>query len=264
MKRPFLLRHLPDRLQASLFARHYRGRHGAWNGLYDAAPLTLAPGIGMRLVPGDIISDYIAFTGVYELDLSRHVAALADRGGTMIDVGANLGYFSLLWASRRSSNRVVAFEASPRNVELLRQNVAQNGLADQIQIVAKAAGRQAGRLSFDVGPADQTGWGGLAAAATDRTINVDVVRVDDVAPFEPIALLKVDTEGADAWALMGCERLFRAGLIDEVWFEEFKPRAEALGIAPGAGPAFLRSVGYLATPTGDPNGEMVEWSARRG
>ena len=86
------------------------------------------------------------------------------------------------------------------------------------------------------------------------------MRVDDYVPAgETVSLLKVDTEGADAWALMGCERLLRARAIEEIWFEEFKPRANALGIAPAAGATFLRSLGYTATPQGDPAAEMVEW-----
>ena len=95
-------------------------------------------------------------------------------------------------------------------------------------------------------------------------IEVNAVRVDDYVPAgTTVSLLKVDTEGADAWALMGCQRLLEARAIDEIWFEEFKPRAEALGIAPGAGATFLRSLGYSVTAQGDPAAEMVEWCALR-
>ena len=114
----------------------------------------------MTVLPGDVISDYIAFTGAYELALSRRVVELATRGGIMIDVGANLGYFSLLWASQRPDNRVIAFEASPRNVRLLDQNVRTNAFESRIRIVPCAAAATPGRLAFDVGPDDQTGWAG--------------------------------------------------------------------------------------------------------
>ena len=51
---------------------------------------------------------------------------------------------------------------------------------------------------------EQTGWGGLALTATDRCIEVDVVRVDEVITSnDPIAMLKVDTEGGGYVGLNG-------------------------------------------------------------
>jgi hypothetical protein len=93
---------------------------------------------------------------------------------------------------------------------------------------------------------------------------VNVVRVDEVISADnPIALLKVDIEGADIWALMGCERLLRAGVVREIWYEQNKPRMAALGIPFDAPQEYLRSVGYISTPHNDPTAELVEWSAVR-
>ena len=89
----------------------------------------------MKLVPGDCISDVIAFTGVYELKLSRRISELARRGGILIDVGANLGYYSLMWAALNPRNKCIAFEASPRNIEILRHNISTNGLDKQITLI---------------------------------------------------------------------------------------------------------------------------------
>ena len=97
-----------------------------------AAQVALAaPNISMEPVPGDSVSDEVAFTGCYETGLTRRVIELARRGGTMIDVGANLGYSSLLRLSTNSSNRCIAFEAAPRNVEILRHNISRNGLDER-------------------------------------------------------------------------------------------------------------------------------------
>ena len=241
----------------------YLGKHRDWLPLYEAAPLRYADGVVMELVPGDVISDCIAFTGLYELALTRRVAVLARRGGLLVEVGANLGYFTLLWAAAHPENRVVAFEASPRNVEILRRNVARNGLEGRVDVVAQAAGREQGQLRFDVGPVEQTGWGGFSpdGGGAGGSIEVDVVRVDDVLADAPVALLKVDVEGADAWALEGCGRLLKRKLVREVWYEENRPRMAALGIPPGAARDFLRSVGYAASPQSDPGGGTTEWSA---
>jgi len=252
---------LPDRLRALLVPR-FRRHRDAWLPLYRDAVLRFAPRHTLELVPGDVISDSIAFTGIWDLRLSRHLLLRARRGGVMIEVGANLGYFSVLWAAADANNRAIAFEASPRNVQLLRRNVARNDLGTRIEVIPCAAGRHAGSMSFDVGPPDQTGWGGLTTDAGGASVVVDVVRVDEaVEASGEIAFLKVDVEGADTWVLMGCERLLRERRIVEIWFEQNKPRMRALGIGAAEAGDFLRSVGYTSTPLGDPSADVVDWLA---
>ncbi len=216
----------------------------------------------MELVPGDVISDCIAFTGVYEPALTRRVVELARTGGTLVEVGANLGYFALLWAAANAGNKCVAVEASLRNVAILRRNIGVNGFESQIELFPVAAGQSPGVLRFDPGPAEQTGWGGFVGPGSSDGFDVQVVRIDDlVAADRPIALLKVDIEGADAWALEGCDRLLRRRVVREIWFEQNKPRMRALGLALDAAQTYLSSVGYVALPQGDASADVVEWRA---
>jgi precorrin-6B methylase 2 len=95
----------------------------------------------MKLVPGDLISDVIAFMGVYETPLTKRVADLARQGGVFVDVGANLGYFSLLWAALNKENKCYAFEASPRNIPLLNKNIRRNCFQSQLEVFPVAAGK---------------------------------------------------------------------------------------------------------------------------
>ena len=219
----------------------------------------------MQLVPGDRLSDVLAFTGCYEAELTQRVAELGRRGGTMIDVGANLGYFSLLWTSMHSSNRCMAFEAAPRNLEILKRNVSKNGLAERIRIFACAAADRPGKMLFDLGPEDQRGWGGIVREdRSGRSIEVESVRLDEVLALdEEIALLKIDTEGADTLVLLGCERLLKAGLVREIWFEENKPRMEKIGIRSGEAQKYLESLGYACSAHDDESNSLVQWSATR-
>jgi FkbM family methyltransferase len=246
-----------------MFVRFYRRNYKQWLPLYESASLKLTPAITMELLPGDVISDYIAFTGVYERRLTRRILELARSGGTFIDVGANLGYFTLLWAGSNPGNKCIAFEAAPRNIDILRRNISRNRLDAQVDVVPSAAGATPGTLRFDVGPADQTGWGGFTLdEGSARSIDVTVVRVDDlVGPDDTIALLKVDIEGADTWALLGCERLLKAGAIKEIWYEQHKPRMRSLGISLDDHQRYLKRMGYLSIPNTDPAGEIVEWHA---
>ena len=257
------MRLLPDRLKGAAWARWYHPPDEKWRYLFRNAPLRFAHQARMDLVPSDVISGCIAYTGFWELRLSRLLMRLARRGGTMIDVGANLGYFSLLWACAHPDNRCFAFEASPRNADLIKYNIERNHLAKRIRFFPLAAGREKGRLSFDTGPLEQTGWGGFTADSyRASTVMVDVVRVDEAVDAEGrISLLKIDIEGADTWALEGCEKMLQAKRIECIWFEQNKPRMRQLRIAEDAAEKYLRSVGYTTTPRSDVKRDVVDWMA---
>lgn len=257
--RPLILRLSPSRLQFWLLHRYYLPRRERWLPLYENAALRDAPGVCMHLIPGDVLSDRIAFAGhFFEHALSRRVIELGRAGGVMVDVGANLGYFSLLWASRHPANRVVAFEAAARNVETLRANVSRNGMEDRISIIPCAAAAEAGVVRFDPGPEQQRGWGGISMAETASSYEVKAVRVDEIVPEDTaVALLKVDTEGADTLVLMGCERLLKKGRIGEIWYEENWARREALGIPAGEAQRYLESMGYRVRALDKERSEFV-------
>jgi len=210
------------------------------------------------LVPGDVISGNIAFTGFYEWDLSRRIVGHARRGGLLVDVGANMGYFSLLWAGTNPTGRVVAVEASPRNIGLLRNNVKQNRLEDRITVIPHAAGDHAGSITFDAGPAEQTGWGGISRGPSANTITVPMVRIDEELRGTDIEVLKIDVEGSDTLVLLGCEGLLKERRIRTIYFEQNRHRMEQLGIPPDNAVRFLRGAGYECRPLG---ADAMEWIA---
>lgn len=263
MKPPLLIRALPPSLRISAFYRLYRPRRQHFAPLYDAARLYFAPEVSMRLMPFDEGHSCIAFTGIYELDLTRRIVDAARRGGTLVDVGANFGYYSLLWASGHAANRVVAYEASPRNVAHLEGNIETNGLASRIEIRRCALGRAPGRMPFDVGPAQESGWGGLAPRASAASVEVEVRRLDDEALGDTeIAVLKIDVEGADTWVLQGAESLLRRRRIKLIFYEQNRARMRELGIELDEAQTYLRSLGYSVAPMSNPAAELVEFVAQ--
>src|SRR5690606_38911004 len=141
---------------------------------------------------------------------TKAIVQLGTKGGLLIDVGANYGYFSCLWASQNSLNKVLAFEASPVNVQPLRNNVIKNKLSGAITVIPNAIGKEKGRLRFDLNNEDrQTGWGGLTIDNKPNAIEVEVDTLDDYAQkssIEKVEVLKIDTEGADTWVLYGAEK----------------------------------------------------------
>lgn len=211
------------------------------------------------LIPGDMISEAITQNGVYDWLHTKYIfkRAKMTSGGLFVDVGANLGYFSLLWAGLAKNGRVVSYEASPRNVGIFNETISRNGLSDVISLVPKALGSYNGTVTFDVGPNEQTGWGGISENPSPDTISVPIVRLDEELPDTQIDLLKIDVEGADTWVLHGSEALLKKRLIKLICFEQNSERMAALGIDAQDAQVFLRRMGYECHPMTPDEGEWI-------
>jgi FkbM family methyltransferase len=239
-----ILQHLPVRVQQSIYYRLLNPPPKFIKPYFSGAQLKYAPNISMDLVFGDVLHGSIATLGFYEPNLSQRIVEVGRQcGGLMVDVGANAGYFSLLWLSQRPENRCVLFEPVARNVELIKANLRKNQLEKRADVRPIALGREDGELCFDLGPEGQTGWGGFKMTEDDRTIRVPVKRLDQEV-HKNITLLKIDTEGADAWVLQGAHDLLLQRLVDEVHFEDNTFRAQKIGIEDDEASSFLESVGY--------------------
>lgn len=263
MKRPFITQLLPNRLKQSLYYRHFHTRHAEWLDLFAAAPLSFSETLCMYdLVPGDVISGNIAFNGFYELDLTRHLFQRARGGGLLVDVGANMGYFSLLWTGSHPSSRAIAIEAAPRNVGLIDKNIGQNRLDNRVSLIPKAAGDRCGTISFDLGPIEQTGWGGISRETSHTTIDVPMIRLDEELSDATIDVLKIDVEGAESWVLYGCEKLLKEKRIKTIFFEQNDERMKILGITDDEARIFLRSLGYTCVPISKSGDDWMAFPAR--
>lgn len=223
-KRPWIMRHCPPRWREGIYYRVFQSRAGRFSSLYREAPLQYGHNAFMwNLVRGDIISGCVAFTGLYEWHLTRKIVELVKGGAArFIDVGANMGYFSVLWASLNPTSKVTSFEPVARNVELLTGNRDGNRLGDRIEIIAKAVSDFSGQLTFDAGPPEQTGWGGISGAGA---LSIPCVRLDDLIGDESVDLMKIDVEGAEALVLRGAERTLSRGFIRRIVFEYNPERA---------------------------------------
>jgi FkbM family methyltransferase len=126
-------------------------------------------------------------------------------GGLVVDVGANIGVFSLISALRvGSTGKVIAFEPHPRAFERLVRNVGQNDAGKVIVPINAAVSATAGTLSFD--PDAVTVHNSVDRAGTTQ---VRALTLDDdgqVSQLHHIDVLKVDVEGHEMSVLQGAER----------------------------------------------------------
>jgi FkbM family methyltransferase len=213
--------------------------------------LDFAPDVVLELTRSDAGHIAIRYCGFVEFSLTRRILQLAAAGGTLVDVGANYGYFTCLWAALRNTNRAIAFEPAPTAFAVLEANVASNGLQDRVTLFRAAVGKSASIGRFIEAPQGQSG---LSHLLPDGELNgsdvpVEVVTLDDFfaaagrAPTN-IDVLKVDAEGADALVLAGGENLLRGKRIKTLFFEHDEKLNRRFGIGPREPQRLLQDCGY--------------------
>jgi FkbM family methyltransferase len=136
----------------------------------------------------------------------RHLRSPVE--GVMIDLGANIGAVTLDWARRSRPLRIHAYEPNPSTNKILRRNIETNGLAGRVTVYDEAVGRDSGelRLWTNVHSMTATGYGDAPPEGDAVALSVPLIDLDEVvrrAGGGPVALLKMDTEGAEADTLEG-------------------------------------------------------------
>jgi len=155
----------------------------------------------------DIIQRYLFLYGCWEPNLSRWLSARLRADDVLIDVGANIGYFSLLAATRVGPNgRVVAIEASPSIYERLSENIQLNGDRN-IRAVHAAAADTRGRLRLFRAPAFNLGASSIYAdVGYEDEGEVDAYPLHQLLTTDEIRrarIVKVDVEGAETGVIDG-------------------------------------------------------------
>ncbi len=157
----------------------------------------------MRLVPGEYIDEEIFVHGAYEYRLLKLIREKL-RGGTYVDVGANIGNHALYLAS--NFDRVICFEPNPPIVARLRENIALSGRSN-IVVHEVGLGDEVGELPFHHNNCGNAG-GGTFLDADCPVSDTLLIRVGDemLEKCGPIALIKVDVEGFEPFVFRGLRR----------------------------------------------------------
>lgn len=159
----------------------------------------------------DWLGRHVYVTGEYEPATSQVIQALLPTGGTMVDIGGNIGYFSMLSAQCVGpSGKVFAFEPLPSNRQRLEANVLLNGYR-QVVVNSTAVCERNGEATFHEGPANHRGLSSLRPLAENLpTVTVQTGRLDDLLPKGiRINLVKIDVEGAEGKVLEGMQDYLR-------------------------------------------------------
>lgn len=160
------------------------------------------------------VSANIILDGVWENWVHKVVVSLVTPGARIVEVGANLGYYTVIMAGAAGpTGSVLTLEANPRLAEMVTRSALINGFASRVKVIAKAALDQPGAITFSISRRNSGGgfvnpWG-THHYADGEELEVEAVRIDDLDPGK-VDFLRMDAEGSEAFILRGAEATLRA------------------------------------------------------
>jgi len=163
----------------------------------------------------DLQTEKDYWLGTYEQDLQQAIREFVEPGSVVYDIGANIGYITILLEDAVGINgQVYAFEALPMNLQRLRENLRINKVDKRVIVIPAAVADRSGFLPFLVGPSN--GMGKLEGSAgrvlieDNKSIEVPSFSLDDFVYEEnhtPPNVIKIDIEGGEVMAIKGMVRL---------------------------------------------------------
>lgn len=148
---------------------------------------------------------HVMLDGYWEIWLTQFFARYVRPGMTVVDVGANCGYYTVLFADAVGPRgSVVAVEPVPATADLLTRSVELNGHAGTTQIARVALGREAAGIAHILVPAGEPKNATVVAAEAPGTVAVPATNLDTLLGERArVDLIKIDAEGAEVEILAG-------------------------------------------------------------
>jgi FkbM family methyltransferase len=211
------------------------------------------PGVRMRLDPCDLVTRTILLVHTWEPATTHEILGYIPAGGTFVDVGAHVGWYTLKAAKVVGpKGHVIAVEPNRETLVTLRENIAASGAGSIVVVAPVACSDSESTLTLYATARENTGESSLskANASQDTTIAasypVRARRLDDIvneAGVGRVNALKIDVEGAEFLVLKGA-----AATLDRdkpvVAVELVDEQLKSMGSSVAEVTAFMRSHGY--------------------
>lgn len=208
-------------LQSALLTLKNRGYGVLATAVFQLARAKLLVALGQRFIKRSIF-DYQMLLDMNDPGISRSLLLFGEReldhrllfqkvvkpGMRILDIGANIGYYAIM--ERRMvgpTGRVVAIEPSPSNVELLKRNLALNGIND-IEVISGAVSDTSGTRSFSLSKMSNLNTfhptADVRVAMSGEVIDVTTMTVPEIAARTMAPdLIRMDVEGHEVEVING-------------------------------------------------------------
>jgi FkbM family methyltransferase len=168
-------------------------------------PVLQGPLRGAKWIVGS--GTHGCWLGSYEHQKGKIFQTMVPTGSVVYDIGANVGYYTLIAAFLvKSSGQVFAFEPVPRNYRFLEQHLALNHLSN-VTVVKSAVSSVPGERYFDPAPGPSMGHLAEAGSLKVRCATLDDFVFKEANPAPHV--IKIDVEGAEADVLAGASEVLR-------------------------------------------------------
>ncbi|MFB5679274.1 FkbM family methyltransferase [Paenibacillus terreus] len=170
-------------------------------------------------------------TGYFEYPLTNYFLKYIKAGDTVVDIGANIGYFTLLAARQvGTQGKVIGYEANPEMLPILRDNLAMNWVTDQVTLSNKAIYSENKNLEIQISERFPC-YSSINERPEDnnvvdryKKISIPGVTLDsELMDMDRIDLVKIDIEGGEYQAFLGMRGLIKQGKIKNISFEWNRP-----------------------------------------
>ena len=202
------------------------------------------------------MAPYFIMHGDFIPDESEVLKKILKPGMIFVDVGANIGYFSLIAAKLiGDSGEVFAFEPDKNNFSLLQKNINVNGYKN-ITAIKKAVSDKVGTAKFYLEKEN------LCAHSLTPKINCDFIEIEMISLDEyfkdkKINVVKIDVEGMEPAVLSGMEKLIKANESMAIITEYYPKAILNAGYSPKDYLESLKKKGFRLVNFGNQNGKLV-------
>lgn len=164
----------------------------------------------------DWVQQLVYFFGVYEFEKRETNAwiALTEENSTIMDIGSNFGYYSLLSGAKYESCKIIAFEPAPETFNRLVENINLNNYRN-ISPYNLGVSLNPGFFTLYLANDDNSGMTSLSMpdSFSGRKVEVEVVNIDDFLmekSLKNINLVKIDVEGNELNVLRSMQNVIRS------------------------------------------------------
>lgn len=205
--------------------------------------LQLLPNLKLRCYPDSYSAASALYCGLYDYDEMNFLLRYLRSEDSFLDIGANIGIYTLLAASVISSGTIHSFEVLTKNYQRLRENIKLNNF-EQVEVYNIAVSEKKGNIFLHLAEGDSMPF--ITNQSSDRAITVSTDTLDNLLreqSLNNLALAKIDIEGAELLAFQGAINLFKKQL-PPVWIMEINNTLSNFGHQKEEIIEFLDSYGY--------------------
>ena len=207
-------------------------------------------GFDLWIHPNDeILSRSIAYDKIWEPETTKLIKKIIHEGDIGIDLGANIGYFTILMANLvGTSGKVFSFEPAPQNFEILQKNIKQNHLKNVVANQS-AIGDMNGKIKLYLSNTN-AGWHKVFPKqfidyeVSDKNIDVEICSLDKEFIDKKIDFIKMDVEGYEWNAIKGGKKILEENQDIKLIFEFFPMALRANNVKPDTVLRYLLDVGF--------------------